>query len=66
MKPWHDMMLPNEVLRALYDQEFYEPMPIQNLVVPEAIKNRSNIIGAAQTVLFCSILSILVLIKNKD
>lgn len=50
MATWKSMMLPNELLRALYDKGFYEPMPIQSIVLPEAIKSRSNIIGTAQTV----------------
>lgn len=49
MVEWNDMMLPHVLLRALYDKGFYKPMPIQKQVVPEAIKNRSNIIGTAQT-----------------
>jgi ATP-dependent RNA helicase DDX24/MAK5 len=49
MAEWNDMMLPHVLLRALYDKGFYKPMPIQKLVLPEAIKNRSNIIGTAQT-----------------
>ncbi len=49
MQAWSNLMLPKSLLRALYDKCFYEPMPIQSLVVPEAIKNRSNIIGTAQT-----------------
>lgn len=49
MKGWDDMMLPNVLLRALYDKGFYNPMPIQKMVLPEAINKRSNIIGTAQT-----------------
>ena len=50
MKGWDDMMLPNVLLRALYEKGFYNPMPIQKMVLPEAINKRSNIIGTAQTV----------------
>ena len=50
MKAWSDLMLPKVLLRGLYDKEFYEPMPIQKLVIPVSIKNKSNIIGTAQTV----------------
>jgi superfamily II DNA/RNA helicase len=51
MSAWNDCVLQKKLLRGLYDKGFYEPTPIQKLVVPEAIKNRSNIIGTAQTVL---------------
>ena len=50
MSAWSDMMLPKVLLRGLYDKGFYEPMPIQKLVLPAAIKNKANIIGTAQTV----------------
>lgn len=50
MKGWNDMMLPNVLLRALYEKGFYEPMPIQKMVLPEAINKKANIIGTAQTV----------------
>jgi superfamily II DNA/RNA helicase len=50
MTAWADMMLPKPLLKALHDKEFYEPTQIQKLVIPEAIKNKSNIIGTAQTV----------------
>jgi superfamily II DNA/RNA helicase len=46
---WSDMMLPKSLLRGLYDKGFYEPMPIQKIVLPDAIKTRSNIVGTAQT-----------------
>jgi ATP-dependent RNA helicase DDX24/MAK5 len=49
MSAWSSMTLPKSLLRGLYDKGFYEPMPIQKLVIPEAIKNKSNIIGTAQT-----------------
>lgn len=51
MSAWSEMMLPKPLLRGLYDKGFFEPTAIQKLVIPEAIKNRSNIIGTAQTVL---------------
>ena len=50
MSGWSSMMLPKALLRGLYEKGFFTPMPIQNLVIPEAIKNKSNIIGTAQTV----------------
>ena len=50
MSAWSEILLPKVLLRGLFDKGFYEPMPIQKLVVPEAIKSKSNIIGTAQTV----------------
>lgn len=50
MSSWSDLMLPKALLKGLYEKGFYEPTAIQKLVVPEAIKNKSNIIGTAQTV----------------
>lgn len=51
MAAWSDMVLPKKILRGLYDKGYYQPTPIQKLVLPEAIKNKSNIIGTAQTVI---------------
>jgi superfamily II DNA/RNA helicase len=51
MSAWNDLVLPKKLLRGLYEKGFYEPTAIQKLVVPEAIKNRANIIGTAQTVI---------------
>lgn len=49
MKGWSEMMLPHVLLRALYDKSFFNPMPIQKMVLPEAINKKANIIGTAQT-----------------
>jgi superfamily II DNA/RNA helicase len=67
MSAWSDLMLPQMVLRGLYEKGFYEPMPIQKLVIPVAIKNKSNIIGTAQTVItwFIFQASIFTIKKNK-
>lgn len=50
MSAWSEMMLPKVLLKGLHEKGFFQPTPIQKLVIPEAIKNRSNIIGTAQTV----------------
>ncbi len=50
MKGWNEMMLPSFLLKGLYEKRFFEPLPIQKMVLPEAIKKKSNIIGTAQTV----------------
>jgi len=49
MSAWSDLCLPKTLLKGLYTQGFLEPTPIQRMVVPAAIKERKNIIGAAQT-----------------
>ncbi len=50
MSAWSDLFLPKALLRGLCKQGFLLPTPIQRMVVPAAIKQRMNIIGAAQTV----------------
>ena len=50
MSSWFELMVPKVLIRGLYDSGFYEPMPIQKLVLPAAIKTKENIIGTAQTV----------------
>lgn len=49
MNAWNELYLPKSLLKGLYSLGFYEPMPIQKLVVPDAIKERKSVIGAAQT-----------------
>ncbi len=44
------MMLPSFLLKGLYEKGFFNPLPIQKMVLPEAIKKKANIIGTAQTV----------------
>lgn len=51
MNAWTQLYLPKTLLIGLYKQGFYEPTNIQRTVVPSAIKDRMNIIGAAQTVI---------------
>ena len=50
MSAWKDLFVPAEVQQALAEQGFSEPTPIQTLVLPSAIRDRKDIIGAAQTV----------------
>ena len=49
MSEWSELFLPKTLLKGLYTQGFFKPTPIQCMVVPAAIKERKNIIGAAQT-----------------
>ncbi|KAK3601514.1 hypothetical protein CHS0354_027660 [Potamilus streckersoni] len=49
MESWNGLNVPHEVLRALRDLKFTEPTPIQAQVLPHAIRDRLDIIGAAET-----------------
>lgn len=50
MEAWDDMYIPKEVLWALREQGFTEPTPIQRQVLPSAIRDQMDIVGAAETV----------------
>ncbi len=50
MSGWKDLFVPAKVLQALNDQGFDAPTPIQSLSLPPAIRDRMDIIGAAETV----------------
>lgn len=47
---WEALGVPKEVQRALGDQGFSSPTPIQMLSLPPAIFHHRDIIGAAETV----------------
>jgi ATP-dependent RNA helicase DDX24/MAK5 len=47
---WKDLYVPEEVLLALRDNKFTTPTHIQSLVLPHAIRDRLDIVGAAETV----------------
>lgn len=49
MVAWKDLFVPLPVLRALHDMEFTEPTLIQSLVLPSAIRDKKDILGAAET-----------------
>jgi len=53
MEAWADMHIPEEVLWALRDQGFTKPSPIQREVLPSAIQDKMDIVGAAETVSYC-------------
>ena len=44
-----DFNLSDDLLNALIKKGFEKPSPIQALVIPEFLKEQSNIIGQAQT-----------------
>ena len=50
MSAWDNLFVPAVVLQALQDEGFVEPTPIQVLTLPSAIRDRCDIVGAAETV----------------
>lgn len=48
-RAWADLFVPSPVLRALSSLGFGSPTPIQALVLPPAIRDRMDIVGAAET-----------------
>ncbi|XP_003380886.1 ATP-dependent RNA helicase DDX24 [Trichinella spiralis] len=49
LKKWQELFVPEEILHALDDLEYFEPTPIQALCLPPAIRDRLDILGAAET-----------------
>ena len=49
-KAWSDLHVPENIVRSLVEQKFYEPTPIQRLTLPAAIQEHLDIIGTAETV----------------
>ena len=50
MYAWRDLFVPAPVLHALAEDGFTSPTPIQTLTLPAAIRDRRDIVGAAETV----------------
>lgn len=50
MDGWADLYVPKPVLRALFDLGYTKPTPIQEASLPAAIRDRRDIVGAAETV----------------
>ncbi|KAJ4939725.1 hypothetical protein JOQ06_029163 [Pogonophryne albipinna] len=46
---WNDLFVPSPVLKALSSLGFSSPSPIQALTLPPAIRDRMDILGAAET-----------------
>ncbi|XP_017270147.1 ATP-dependent RNA helicase DDX24 [Kryptolebias marmoratus] len=46
---WKDLFVPSPVLKALSSLGFSSPTPIQALVLPPAIRDQMDILGAAET-----------------
>ncbi|XP_030575371.1 ATP-dependent RNA helicase DDX24 [Archocentrus centrarchus] len=49
MSAWKDLFVPSPVLKALSNLGFGSPTPIQALALPPAIRDRLDILGAAET-----------------
>ncbi|KAM4540630.1 ATP-dependent RNA helicase DDX24 [Fundulus diaphanus] len=49
MSAWKDLFVPPAVLKALSGLGFTSPTPIQALTLPPAIRDRMDILGAAET-----------------
>ena len=50
MSAWRNLFVPKEVLKGLAELGFSAPTPIQALVLPSAIRDMMDIVGAAETV----------------
>ncbi len=50
---WKDLFVPSPVLKALSSLGFGSPTPIQALTLPPAIRDRMDILGAAETGKLC-------------
>ena len=50
MSAWKNLYVPDVVLKSLAADGFVTPTPIQALTLPSAIRDRMDIVGAAQTV----------------
>ncbi|XP_060919469.1 ATP-dependent RNA helicase DDX24 isoform X1 [Labrus mixtus] len=49
MSAWKDLFVPSSVLNAMSSLGFGSPTPIQALTLPSAIRDRMDILGAAET-----------------
>ncbi|KAK3767116.1 hypothetical protein RRG08_017989 [Elysia crispata] len=49
MTEWKSLFVPDEIVKALQDQKFIKPTVIQSQALPSAIRDRKDILGAAET-----------------
>ncbi|RUS78375.1 hypothetical protein EGW08_013868 [Elysia chlorotica] len=49
MTEWKSLCVPDKILKALQDQKFVNPTVIQREALPSAIRDRKDILGAAET-----------------
>ena len=50
MSAWKNLCVPPIVLKAISEDGFDNPTPIQTIALPHAIRDKMDIIGAAPTV----------------
>ena len=50
MSAWNNLFVPDAIMKGLSELGFSAPTPIQTLVLPSAIRDRMDIVGAAETV----------------
>jgi len=50
MSAWSELFVPAPILQSLQELQFTAPTPIQALALPPAIRDRLDIVGAAETV----------------
>ncbi|CAF1400492.1 unnamed protein product, partial [Adineta ricciae] len=48
-KLWSDLHVPDNIVRSLVEQKFFDATPIQRSTLPAAIRDKQDIIGAAET-----------------
>ena len=56
MEDWKGLFVPVRVLQALKENGFKTPSPIQSRVLPSAIRDKLDILGAAETVSMVNVL----------
>lgn len=47
---WNSLYIPEDILKAISELKFDEPTPIQQQVLPLAIRDHSDVLGSAPTV----------------
>ena len=56
---WKSLLIPDDILISINDLGFEEPTPIQQQVIPIAIRDYVDILGSAPTVLLaCNLLDL--------
>lgn len=66
MDEWDGLFVPKSVLKALKELNFTAPTPIQKLALPSAIRDKLDILGAAETVIIPSFIPPIPLIHVQD
>ena len=50
MEAWSELDLPDVIIQGLEDSQFASPTPIQAKAIPPAVRDRRDVVGAAETV----------------